>query len=285
MPGVGYRKARCKGLFARDATVTALHDNSDCGRSLSGNAVLAQFERSRVLGLTIFRTNSPTQGQPSDYATRRRALHHQVAQAGRDAPGFASVMEALLLVAEKNGPTMFARIGVMRVLNRQVERSAEPSVAPTIAPRREITPLQALKLAKAVVSATMPSIDRHYPRQTKGTAMHATAKVISTTIPSLPPGFDILKTIAKRIPESPPLIGNRSTPNKPVETQSPGMSLSDVSYLLTTKNSTCKHGMGFPTSPSPSALDRRILSDQTRRTAFAWKNEGRRSKAFSASHT
>jgi hypothetical protein len=38
--------------------------------------------------------------------------------------------------------------------------------------------------------------DRHYPRQTKGAAMHATEKIISTTIPSLPPGFDSLKTIA-----------------------------------------------------------------------------------------
>jgi hypothetical protein len=49
-------------------------------------------------------------------------------------------------------------------------------------------------LIKARIDAGMP--DRHYPRQTKGTAMHATAKVIPTTIPSLPPGFNILKTIA-----------------------------------------------------------------------------------------
>ena len=34
----------------------------------------------------------------------------------------ASIMEALLLVAERDGPTMFARIGVMRGLNRHVER-------------------------------------------------------------------------------------------------------------------------------------------------------------------
>ena len=31
-------------------------------------------------------------------------------------------MEALLLVAEHDGPTMFARIGVMRALNRHVVR-------------------------------------------------------------------------------------------------------------------------------------------------------------------
>jgi hypothetical protein len=31
-------------------------------------------------------------------------------------------MEALLLVAELNGPTIFERIGIMRALNRHVER-------------------------------------------------------------------------------------------------------------------------------------------------------------------
>jgi hypothetical protein len=31
-------------------------------------------------------------------------------------------MEALILVAEHDGPTMFARIGMMRAINRHVER-------------------------------------------------------------------------------------------------------------------------------------------------------------------
>jgi hypothetical protein len=35
-------------------------------------------------------------------------------------------MEALILVAERNGPTMFARIGVMKALNRHVERVFNP---------------------------------------------------------------------------------------------------------------------------------------------------------------
>jgi hypothetical protein len=35
-------------------------------------------------------------------------------------------MEALLLVAELGGPTMFARIGVMRALNRHVGRVFSP---------------------------------------------------------------------------------------------------------------------------------------------------------------
>jgi hypothetical protein len=36
-------------------------------------------------------------------------------------------MEVLLLVAEPDGPPMFARIGVMRALNRHVERVFDPS--------------------------------------------------------------------------------------------------------------------------------------------------------------
>ncbi len=35
-------------------------------------------------------------------------------------------MEALILIAEKGGPTMFARIGMLRALNRHVERVFNP---------------------------------------------------------------------------------------------------------------------------------------------------------------
>ena len=34
----------------------------------------------------------------------------------------AAAIEGLMLVAERDGPTMFARIGIMRALNRHVER-------------------------------------------------------------------------------------------------------------------------------------------------------------------
>lgn len=43
-------------------------------------------------------------------------------KAEHDAPEWQAAMEALLLVAEHGGPTMFARIGVMLALNRHVER-------------------------------------------------------------------------------------------------------------------------------------------------------------------
>ena len=48
-------------------------------------------------------------------------------KADHNAPEWQAAMEALILVAENGGPTMFARIGVMRALNRHVERVFNPS--------------------------------------------------------------------------------------------------------------------------------------------------------------
>jgi hypothetical protein len=47
-------------------------------------------------------------------------------KAGHEAPEWQAAMEALILVAASGGPTMFARIGVMRALNRRVERVFNP---------------------------------------------------------------------------------------------------------------------------------------------------------------
>jgi hypothetical protein len=47
-------------------------------------------------------------------------------KAEHDAVEWQAAMEALVLVAERDGPTMFARIGVMRALNRHVERVFNP---------------------------------------------------------------------------------------------------------------------------------------------------------------
>jgi hypothetical protein len=44
-----------------------------------------------------------------------------------DADEWQSAMQALLLVAEQDGPPMFARIGIMRALNCHVERVFNPS--------------------------------------------------------------------------------------------------------------------------------------------------------------
>jgi hypothetical protein len=49
--------------------------------------------------------------------------------------------EALLLVVEHSGPTMMARIGVMRALNRHVVREFDPSRKDTHWGKRKLKPL------------------------------------------------------------------------------------------------------------------------------------------------
>jgi hypothetical protein len=59
---------------------------------------------------------------------REAALYiTRLPKAEHDAEEWQAAMAALLLVAEHDGPTMFARIGVMRALNRHVERVFDPS--------------------------------------------------------------------------------------------------------------------------------------------------------------
>jgi hypothetical protein len=54
------------------------------------------------------------------YITRLPKAEHEAAE-------WQAAMEALILVATSGGPTTFARIGVMRALNRHVERVFDPS--------------------------------------------------------------------------------------------------------------------------------------------------------------
>ena len=54
-----------------------------------------------------------------DYITKLPKAEHS-------APEWQAAMEALILVADLGGPTMFARIGIMRALNRHRERVFNP---------------------------------------------------------------------------------------------------------------------------------------------------------------
>lgn len=51
-----------------------------------------------------------------------------------DAPEWQAAMEALILVAEQGGPTMFAWIGIMRALNH---RTSDPEVQPHRKPSKK----------------------------------------------------------------------------------------------------------------------------------------------------
>jgi hypothetical protein len=61
--------------------------------------------------------------------TLREAAQYitKLPKAEHDAGEWQAAMQALMLVAEHHGPTMFARIGVMRALNRRVQRVFDPN--------------------------------------------------------------------------------------------------------------------------------------------------------------
>jgi hypothetical protein len=69
----------------------------------------------------------PLPGQKALVTLRDAARYiTKLPKAEHDAEEWQAAMAALLLVAEHDGPTMFARIGVMRALNRHVERVFNP---------------------------------------------------------------------------------------------------------------------------------------------------------------
>jgi hypothetical protein len=51
----------------------------------------------------------------------------ELPKAEHDADEWQAAMQALLLVAEHDGPTMFAPIGIMRAVNRHIGRVFNPS--------------------------------------------------------------------------------------------------------------------------------------------------------------
>ena len=68
-------------------------------------------------------------GRKQPLRTLRDAAQYitKLPKAEHDADEWQAAMQALLLVAEQDGPPMFARIGIMRALNRHVERVFDPS--------------------------------------------------------------------------------------------------------------------------------------------------------------
>jgi hypothetical protein len=65
------------------------------------------------------------------YITKLPKAEHEAAE-------WEAAMEALILVATLGGPTMFARIGIMRALNRRVERAFNPDRKDTRWGRRKL---------------------------------------------------------------------------------------------------------------------------------------------------
>jgi len=76
--------------------------------------------RTRRAGFAARRPNPP-------HPSRRGDLHCWASKKESALLEWLAAIEALMLVADRGGPTMFARIGVMRALNRHVERVFDPS--------------------------------------------------------------------------------------------------------------------------------------------------------------
>jgi len=73
-------------------------------------------------------------------ATLREAALYttKLPKAEHDAQEWQAAMQALILIAEYCGPTMFARIGMMRALIRHVERAFDGSKKETHWERRKL---------------------------------------------------------------------------------------------------------------------------------------------------
>jgi len=75
---------------------------------------------------------------PARHPQGRRELYPEAPKAEQLLEEWQSAVEALLLVVELNGPTMMARIGILRALNRHVQREFNPSRKDTHWGRRKL---------------------------------------------------------------------------------------------------------------------------------------------------
>jgi hypothetical protein len=73
------------------------------------------------LETTIWRSNTPAGGGQLVTLEDAGAYITELPKANQQLDEWQTAIEALLLVVKQNGPTMFARMGVMKALNRHVE--------------------------------------------------------------------------------------------------------------------------------------------------------------------
>jgi hypothetical protein len=72
----------------------------------------------------VFRSDNGAGPEAAGHAARYII---KLPKAEHDAEEWQAAMQALILVAEHDGPTIFARIGVMKALNRGHVREFNPS--------------------------------------------------------------------------------------------------------------------------------------------------------------
>jgi len=100
---------------------TVMKGNARKVRRLFNDKVLAGFAGGTADAFTLFER---FEGKLEKYGNLTRAAIELAKDWRSDR--YLRRLEALLLVAERGGPVMFARIGIMRALNRHVERVLNP---------------------------------------------------------------------------------------------------------------------------------------------------------------
>jgi hypothetical protein len=65
-------------------------------------------------------------GRPLVTLADARTYIFKLQKADQESAAWQAAIEALLLVADLGGPTMFARIGILKALNRHVPRAFNP---------------------------------------------------------------------------------------------------------------------------------------------------------------
>src|SRR6476660_5241289 len=113
------------------------------------------------------------------YITKLPKAEHEAAE-------WQAAMEALILVATSGGPTMFARIGIMRALNRHVERVFNPDRKTIIGDAESWRGIDdarvgpqcfAVLFSSVVPAGTNPTFPRLIPVLLCGAAMNWEAKM------------------------------------------------------------------------------------------------------------
>jgi hypothetical protein len=84
------------------------------------------------------RSHSPAPRSPTRHLKDAANYIQKLPKAEQDLEEWQAAVEALLLVVELNGPTMMARIGLLRALNRNVRREFDTSRKDTHWGRRKI---------------------------------------------------------------------------------------------------------------------------------------------------
>jgi len=96
-------------------------------RSTLAGGVVVGWRLKQRAGTAVRQSHSPPRGRQIVCLKDAAEYIQKLPKAEQHLEEWQAAVEALLLVVEFNGPTMMAHIGMLRALNRHVERVFNPS--------------------------------------------------------------------------------------------------------------------------------------------------------------